>query len=664
MSRYKSSTIVKTLKKVFFFSSIQTFTMNLWVILTVSCVHCLNLQHYLTSKVDKNVLVQCIVNGERKFATEYTTILISVALTEQDMSDQSVLTSSILLIQQMSSLRKWSLIVANLTKGSIVTRADKINNYIIYFRHSGEFQATMDQLRSDDVLNPHAKFLIVTTTHFHNPTAIVQEIFEVLRMYEVLNAVLLIPDSKRIFNLFGMIPFNDNSCNYHVENNGVLIDYCSNGTFELGAKWYNYKIPDVFTSCNLKVVYTEVSPYVINMEGVNKLDGKSFTEHGLEIGVLTNTFAYMNVSLEFIESDSVGNVFSNKTSSGALKMLQEKQVHIAIGGYGLTLERVDLFDNSFGYITESLVWVVPHEHIAIFELISLASVIKLDVWLVIILLTGTTSLIIILIAKHNPTERDLYKNPTNAVLTMLLTYFNLTVGSLPKTHEVRTIFSMILLFALVFNAAYTTFLISVLAPQGQYREKYGNVTDIRKYNLAIARAPNTERYFKTNVSSYDEIIEKSTVCQINLETYCFDEVAFSRNSALLIPLSVAKYKGSKYRSSTRAHLLRSLPLPVVSYQVNFFMIKGFWGFERINKLLMKAVEAGLTSKWMNIPENSEVNNTLMENPKLDKEKNTLDYSDFQFIFCLIAVFYLISTLVFISEILIFKYYKLDKQILF
>lgn len=627
-------------------------------ILTVLCVHCLNLQHYLTSKVDKNVLVQCIVNGERKFATEYTTFLISVALTEQDMNDQSVLTSSILLIQQISSLRKWSLIVANLTEGSLLTtdqRCDTIYNYIIYFRHSGEFLATMNQLDSDNVLNPHAKFLIVTTTNFDKPTAIVQEIFEVLRMYEVLNAVLLIPDSKRIFNLFGMIPFKNDSCNYNVENNGVLIDYCSNGTFELDAEWYNYKIPDVFTSCNLKVVYTEVSPYVINMEGFDKLNGKSFTEHGLEIGVLTNTFAYMNVSLEFIGSDSVGNVYPNKTSSGALKMLQNKKGHIAIGGYGLTLERLDLFDSSFGYITESLVWVVPHEHIPIFELISLASVIKLDVWLVIILLTVTTSLIIIFIAKHTPGERDLFKNPTDAVLNMLLTYFNLTVGSLPKTHEVRTIFSMILLFALVFNAAYTTFLISVLAPQGQYREKYLNVTDIRKYNLAVARAPNTERYFKTNVSSFDEIIQESTVCNFNLETWCFDDVALSRNSALLIPLSVAKYKGSKYRSSAGGYLLRALPLPVVSYQVNFFMIKGFWGFERINKLLMKAVEAGLTSKWMNIPENNDVNKTLVENPKLDQEKNTLDFSDFQFIFCLIAVFYLITIVIFISEIIIFKY---------
>lgn len=625
------------------------------------CVQCLNLQHYLTSKVDKNVLVQCIVNGERKFATKYTTILISVALTEQDRSDQSVLTSSILLIRQISSLRKWSLIVANLTEGSIVTRADhdKIYNYIIYFRHSGEFQATMFQLHSDDVLNPHAKFLIVTTTKFEDPTAVVQEIFEVLRMYEVLNAVLLIPDSKRIFNLFGMVPFKDDSCHYNGGNNGVLIDYCSNGTFELGTEWYNYKIPDIFTSCELKVVYAEVSPYVINMEGIDRLDGKSFTEHGLEVGVLTNTFAYMNVTLEFIGSNSVGNVYPNKTSSGALKMLQDKRVHIAIGGYGLTLERLDLFDNSFGYITESLVWVVPHEHIAIFELISLASVIKLDVWLVMFLLTVTTSLIIVLIAKHTPGERNLYKNPTDAVLSMLLTYFNLTVGLLPKTHEVRMIFSMILVFALVFNAAYTTFLISVLAPQGQYREKYGNVTDIGKYNLAIAIAPNTERYFKTNVTSYDEIIQESTVCQINIETYCFDNVALSRNSALLIPLSVAKYKGGKYRSSAGAHLLRPLPLPVVSYQVNFFMIKGFWGFDRINKLLMKAVEAGLTSKWMNIPMNNEVNNTLMENSKLDQEKNTLDYSDFQFIFCLIAVFYLISILIFIFEITIFKYKKLQ-----
>ncbi|XP_066253100.1 uncharacterized protein [Euwallacea similis] len=603
-----------------------------------------NLLKYLIPEVDRNVLVQCIVEGEQQFAIPHKSILISLALTEQDADDHSFILSSTLLTGQLSKFRKWSLMLANLSQGSIEafdkTLARSIHNYIIYFRRKGELTQTINQMNDVHVLNPHAHFLIVTSTRFKD-RAIVTEVFEELKKYEILKAVLLTadPNNTRGFKLYGLIPFKNNSCTYNVEKDVFLMDYCNNGTFVQGTNWYSYKIPKVFHSCELTVVYIEVPPYTINMSRVRKLEPYQFIHHGQEIGILSNIFAYMNITLKFIRSDILGEIYPNKTSFGALRVLLEKRAHIAIGGYTISPPRLKFFDCSFPYGIELLLWVVPHEHIPVNDLIGLASIIKFDVWLVIGLLFATTTIIIIVVAKRKRNERELYKCPEEAVLIMLLTYVNLTVGYLPKTHEVRIVFSMVLLFAFILNAAYTTYLISVLANSNKYQEKYQAVEDIKKYNLKVYRPPNSERFFKTNESLDSELMDKSKVCLSNVDGRCFVDVAMHRNSAFLVQKSVLNYVEDYYLSPSHDHLLRALPKPVVSYQMNFLMIKGFWGFEKVNDLIIMAVDSGLAAKWMRVGKSPDLMNrsAVVENSKLDRGKTMLDFNDLSSIFTLVVV---------------------------
>ncbi|XP_066148353.1 uncharacterized protein [Euwallacea fornicatus] len=604
-----------------------------------------NLLKHLIPEVDRNVLVQCIVEGEQKFAVRHKAILISLAPTEQDANDHAFIMSSTLLTEQLSKFRKWSLILANLSQGSIEAPDKKlvrtIHNYIIYFRHKGELVQTINQMSDVQVLNPHANFLIVTSTRFKD-RSIVTEVFETLKKYDILKAVLLTadPNNTKGFKLYGLIPFKNSTCSYNVEKDVFLMDYCNNGTFAQGTIWYSYKIPKVFHSCELTVVYIEVPPYTINMSRVHKLEPDRFIHHGQEIGILRE-------------------IYANKTSSGALQVLLEKRAHIAIGGYTISPPRLKYFDCSFPYGMEVLVWVVPHERIPVNDLIGLASIIKLDVWLVLGLLFATTTIIIIAVAKHNKNERELYKCPEEAVLIMLLTYVNLTVGYLPKTHEVRIVFSMVLLFALILNAVYTTYLISVLANSDKYQEKYQTVEDIKKYNLIVYRPPNTERYFKTNETLDSELIDKSKVCLSGVNRRCFADIATYRNSAFLVQKSVLKYVEDFYLSPSHDHLLRALPRPVVSFQMNFLMIKGFWGFDKVNDLILMALDSGLAAKWMRVGKNPDLikKSALVENSKLDQGNTILDFNDLRFVFLFVIVGYGIGVVVFAGEILRARYKK-------
>ncbi|CAG9761093.1 unnamed protein product [Ceutorhynchus assimilis] len=621
------------------------------------------------SRSDKNVnrdsFVKCILKGEELYGIPSKTIFISLPISEQDTDDSSAVVSHSMLINDISDYKKWLLIIANVTKGNIINpkvrRANTIHNYIIYFRHSGEFRKSIDLLNEQKVLNPHANFLIVTTTHFESDHPIIIEIFQVLEEFQILKSVLLIGDPKdqSNFNLFGFIQFRNDTCKNNARKDIKLIDTCRQGNYTSNTKWYDFNVPRLFKSCTLKVVYAEVPPYVVNMKQKDVLSSDEFTSHGLEIGIVTNIFAYMNISLRFIKSDIIGDIDSDKRSTGSLRILLNKEADLAIGVYGLTLARMTFFDNSFPYIFENLVWVVPHEHLPLGELLlGLASIIHYDVWIVIALLGVTTGSLIIFISNHTSDETIAFKRPSRAVQNLLTIMLNITVGSLPKSHALRMIFSMVLVFAITYNAAYTTYLTSVLAKADRYREKYDDVSDIEEHNLSIYIAPNARNFFQISSTIHYKLVHRGTRCILADFDKCLNDVAMHRNASFLAQHGFVKYVRDNYLSASHTRLLKILPDPVLSYQVNFFMVKGFWGLERVNSLLNNAVASGLAEKWMYTPKNHNSANVtdIAENERVAEGTTTLTFKNLVFVFYLMLAGHAIATIAFIAEVLIHKYY--------
>ncbi|CAG9761092.1 unnamed protein product [Ceutorhynchus assimilis] len=616
-----------------------------------------------SSASDKNVnrdsFVKCILEGEELYGKPSKPIFISLPISEQDLDDSSAMVSHSMLINNISDYKKWPLIIANITKEDMtnqkVRTANNIHNYIIYFRHSGELRKSIDLINERRVLNPHANFLIVTTTHFENAKPIINEIFTVLKEFQILKSVLLMgdPKDKSNFNLFSLIQFRDATCKNNAEEDIELIDTCRHGNFTLNTKWYDFYIPKVFKSCTLKIVYTEVPPYIVNMKNKDFLSRDEFTSHGFEIGIITNIFAYMNISLIFMESDAIGDIDFDGKVTGSLGVLFKKEADLAIGGFSLTLDRMKFFDSSIPYFFEYLVWVVPHEHIPLGEILSITTITHYDVWIVIALLSVTTGSLIIFLANHTKEESSIFKRPGRAIQNLLTTMLNIPVDLVPKSHAVRMVFSMVLVFAIIYNTAYTTYLTSVLAESNRYTEKYNDVNDIDKQNLSIYLAPNTKRFFQISTTVHYNLVHRGKYCKVHDYDNCLDDVAMHRNASFLAQREFVKYAIDDYLSASHTQLLRVLPTSVISYQVSFLMVRGFWGLERVNSLLNNAVTSGLARKWMHTRKNHSSAKVSAEN--VVEGSTTLTFKNLVFVFYLVLSGHAIATFAFIAEVLIYKY---------
>lgn len=615
------------------------------------------------NNMDRVSLVSCILRGEELFSVAFKPILISFAISEQDPEDNTYITSSSLLLDGLSVSMKWTVVVANVNKGNIIIpkhgRANTIFNYIIFFRQSTELVEILQALRRMQVLNPHARFLIVSSTKFNFVNPVIKEIFRSLHSYHVLNAVLLIgdPSSEFSFNVFKLMPFWNNTCNPNIDKDVAEIDSCTNGTFLLESEWYNEEIPKTFQSCELKVAYAEWPPYAVDMDNISTLAPSEFLEHGIDVGMVANIFAYMNVSLMFIKTEGIGEIYPNSTATGPFRSLYDHQADIAVGGISQTLLRMVVFDCSFTYKVEELVWVVPHEHLVLTELVGLASIIKFNVWIGIAALCSTTTAIILMFAKKSEVERKMFKSPSNTVQSMLLATVNLPSGMLPKIHETRLIFSMVLLFALIFNAAYTTYLTSVLTKADLYREKYANVTDIQDNNLKVYISPNADRFFQKNDTLDYKLVQTATTCPITSYSRCLGDVAIHKNATILAPKGFVEYIKNSYISTSNSYLLHLLK-PVVSYQLNIVMVKGFWGYERVNTLLNNAMASGLAAKWMTVPKNNNnfISKVVVES-ELSKGSNTLNFKTLQFVFYLLVAGDMVAIVVFCVELVAFRHFN-------
>lgn len=615
----------------------HTVTFVLYIlILTFQCNFCKLLAE--ESETELHVLVQCAVEGQIKNLPENQSILIPL------LSNSEYLDGTEMLLKTLGRIKKWAVTLVDITMTVILKSVEnytsRTQNYIIYFRESAEFLEIIEGLERLEVFNARAKFLLLFSSAVNQNQ---EALFETLQKYEMYKVVLLIPNSSDVksVNIFKSLPFKNGTCSL---NQMSLISVCRNGVLKTNFPWYLQQIPKTFSSCKIKVVCTHYLPYIIYMEHQNYLKPEEFLMHGLDIALLANMLFHKNITIQFLLSNISGEVYTNKSSAGAVGKIYKRKAHIAIAGYAQTFTRMRFLDCSFRYNTESLVWVVPQEHLPFMDTVGLISIIKFNVWLLLVLLVTVTTSIILLLTKRTKLELDDFQKSVATFVTVLLASLNFYTHLLPRTPEVRVVFSVTLMFALIFNAAFTTYLTSMLAREVTTTEKYQTVNDIKKNNLSIIRAPNSERAFANNQTTDYELFQKAQVCEIGFHTNCFDQVTLRRNTAFLVEKGAADYVKVEY-----------LKQEILSFHLNLLMVKGFWGYDMINDLISYSVDSGLATKWMN----SALDFNKKERPFIERKSRSkrklMGFKDLRLVFVFVVLGYFTGFCVFVIEVSMLKW---------
>ncbi|KAJ8982952.1 hypothetical protein NQ317_005269 [Molorchus minor] len=607
-------------------------------------------------------LSQCIITASRRFFTsDFETVTFSLPLAPVKKSLNSSVLMNHLLLPVVEGEHRWTFLIKNLKLPNYNTReyVYKSYSYIIQIRKEGEFANNIKRLKSFMSWNPHAKFLVVSPTIFPNSHAIAVEVIQELWSHNVINAAVLLTDKTNttIFNLFSWEPYSNSSCADNFSTT-IVIDRCAFGVTDGNRSWFEEKISKEVYNCSVKVKYVEWPPFVNRVDHKNGVPMEQ--NPGMEVNILNMIANTLNVHLIYNQTSHGfwGHIFENGTATKDLKHLLNNEIDIAIGGYGKTHYRCLYLDCSRSFIQESLVWCVPHEPIIVgFK--NMINILRTEVWMLILCVYLVVTFFIWFISYKNIDESRSYKKFLICLQKNFAILIGFAIHILPKTSKVRCILSMFILFSLILNAVYTSYLTSILSTPS-YVEKYDKMESIYQHKLKTFFMPNSVYFFqnyegrkqanKINNVPMSLIMEKFQKCS-DIST-CLGNITTNKDSAVCLPQLYKQYLANNVNDiRKKMSSVYCLKESLVTIHVNIIMRKGFPLYKSFDDVLKRIISAGFISKWEK--DNLEDKRRLAQNLGVD-ENVSIKYVNLIPVFWMFLVGNLVSALVFVGEHVLYK----------
>ncbi|KAL1498055.1 hypothetical protein ABEB36_008915 [Hypothenemus hampei] len=502
------------------------------------------------------------------------------------------------------------------------------------------FKNSLKRLQEANILHTH--FHLIMPTCFNNSTLVAKKILKKFIKYSLFNVIFLMRNSdNETYSIYKLSP-----------NKEILIGECNKGNYMFNTTWPIHEILKNFKFSQITAVYLNIPPYAFDVKTNTIITNEESKWYGIEVTILINIMALLNITVKFVDGHALGEVFANGSITGSLKLLAQGNAHIAFGGYSQNTYRCMRFHCTFPHYFETLNWAVPQEYLSRMQLENIAMIIRPMVWPFIIFYMTISTLLIVLIAKNKKLERKKYKKGKDTFTEIILiTTTNYIVPSMPRSCGVRIIYFFIFYFALIYSSIFTTYITSILS-SNQLIEKYSNMDDIVYYNLEVYISPNSERFFRNNESKSYFLMQNAKICEVDDYKKCLTKMVMHKNVSFLGQKGLLDFMKSAFVSKSENILIRVLP-PVLSYPINFIMIKEFWGIARVNDLLLRTSASGLIQKWKKLPRKSRLKECQV---KFQDISDVSRFEGMEMIFLIIIIVgFSIACLVFIMEVLWFKW---------
>lgn len=247
-----------------------TLTCLLFIHISIK-VHCMELNTFENQRIRKS-LSMCVIQAcKQYFTSNFETVTFSLPLTKLAKNVVSVTKLNELLLPVLEDEQRWTLLVKDLNVSQEIKKVNirKSFSYIIQIRKEGEFGDNIKKLKRFLSWNPHAKFLVVSTTVFARPREVAIDVIKSLWSHNVINAAVLLADDENTttFNLYSWSPYSPHSCGNNF-NDTNTVDTCSFGVTQSGVTWFGNKIPKHLYKCPIKVKYLVWPPFVMGLKPI------------------------------------------------------------------------------------------------------------------------------------------------------------------------------------------------------------------------------------------------------------------------------------------------------------------------------------------------------------------------------------------------------------
>ncbi|KAI2474169.1 uncharacterized protein LOC126886756 [Diabrotica virgifera virgifera] len=601
-------------------------------------------------------LSECIVEACKKYFNEPFQV-ISYMLPTADMQNHVasyfVITHQVL--RALESEARWNIMIKSLIgKAYPFKFVTKTTGYIMQIRGSGEVANSLKILKKILDWNPHAKFIVVSTTAFDDPVQVATDMTNDMMKYQILNGVIMLsnPENRSVFNVYSWEPYSNRSCGDNYEH--TSIDRCSYGNTESDVSWFTNKFPTDFYNCTLKVLYTRWAPFV-TIDNPRFKKSSSTDAQGIEVNVINMISEILNLFAVYQEDDldGYGTVYDNGTTTGGFTLLSNNEADVMIGGYDKSFGKMFYMDTSKTYIQDTLIWCVSHERTDQ-GLRPMVVILSVEVWIAFGTVFFVTTLVLWCLSKKSTTESSTYKDLTKCFLTTFLVVIGFGANDLPRAGLIRYFMGLFIVFNLFINIIYTSYLTSSLSSQS-FGEKFSKMEDIYKYKLTTYFLRDTERYFSPYTKDEDNYIQSVPIRTIldNWRTcvnisYCFEQILEGNHNAFCVTELHKEYifsgSGELSQSKEKPYCLNK---PVIKIPVNIVMRKGFNLYNVFQSYLDRITSAGFITKWKK-------DILYRKYEKSSSNAKLITFGNLVLVFQFVAFVQLLSIIVFIAELVFYK----------
>ncbi|XP_058837724.1 uncharacterized protein LOC131693691 [Topomyia yanbarensis] len=515
---------------------------------------------------------------------------------------------------------------------------EKAKNYLLLITDSSELDAPINQLRRLPTWNPLAQVVVLFTSEM---TPLVFEIevrnaLQKLFEHSVLNVNVMVQRyGTSVLEVWTWFPYENGECADDIAKIR-LIDECeyvevpldnleetigntefTNPEFEhVNATQANYsvenleveqssvlpmiqletvwmfrekhffsdfgpKIPKDYNYCPLKISTVVWEPFVVGNETV--------IEKGLEVLMIEAITARMKLTpvYEVIDPGRATARITADNQTGFYADLIQRRTDVMIGGlYENPISR-KLLSSSIPYYQDELTWCVPTARHAP-KWLNVFIIFNVWIWLVAILIVFVGAAVIYC---FNHIEQKYPENYTWMALQSLALSLSVYAHYWPSKFSTRCFLIGYMIYGLHWNAAYHSFLISVLT-RPRFETQISSVDAAIADGFQFTGAENSLVHFDKPDATSKYISSVYKICQDMDE--CLAQLHSER--ALAVAISRAHSHNSKSIGEAEIFCFDRTN-NIQTYSVGMMVKKDFHLLPKINDLIRRISESGLLGKW-------------------------------------------------------------------
>ncbi|XP_035780489.1 uncharacterized protein LOC118460354 [Anopheles albimanus] len=528
---------------------------------------------------------------------------------------------------------------------------EKAKNYLMLIGDSSELAAPIHQLRRLPTWNPLAQVVVVFTSEM-TPLVFEIEVRNVLQELfdnSVLNVNVMVQRyNTSVLETWTWFPYESGGCADNIAQ-VRLVDECEyvdvakdDGPVDVpDVRWrprfrevhhfsdYGPKIPKYYNYCPLKITTSIWEPFVVGNE--------SHIEKGLEVLMLDTITARMRLVPVYgvLEAARATARITADNQTGLYADVIQRRTDLMIGGlYENPISR-RLLSATIPYYQDDLTWCVATARHAP-KWLNVFIIFNVWTWLIAIFIIFAAGA---LLYRFNYVEQLYQVNFTWMLLQSLAFSLSVYAHYWPRRVSIRFFLIGYMFYGLHWNAAYHSFLISVLT-RPRYEVQIASVDQAIASEFGFAGPENALVHFGKPDERSRHIAAHYRVCP-DMDV-CLARIRTDRQLAI----AISRAHSSNSRSVGEAEMYCFAKTEnIYTYSVSMLAKKDFHLLPKINDLIRRISESGLLSKWQKESEKIRID----DEDESDDRQTILRLDHIQGAFLLWAVGLVLSLVGFVAE---------------